>query len=140
MRLFTGLDSPSHAQHFDAAFVSINRLRNRKSDFAVGDWIMDSGAFTEIKDHHKYRHEPEEYAEYIKRWKTCGNLLAAVSQDYMCEEFMLEKTGLTVLDHQRMTIERYDRLIACETGAYIMPVLQGYEPGEYAIHLRAYGQ
>lgn len=32
-------------------FVSVNRLRNRKSDFRVRDWIMDSGAFTTIAKH-----------------------------------------------------------------------------------------
>ena len=43
MRFFTGLHQPSDARHFDAAFVSVNRLRKRKCPFAVGDWIMDSG-------------------------------------------------------------------------------------------------
>jgi len=28
----------------------------------------------------------------------------------MCEQFILEKTGLTVEDHQRLTIERYSVL------------------------------
>lgn len=51
MRFFVGLHQPSDAQHFDAVFVSVNRLRNRKSDFRVRDWIMDSGAFTTIAKH-----------------------------------------------------------------------------------------
>jgi hypothetical protein len=38
---------------------------------------------------------------------------------------------LTVADHQRLTIERYDALLAEDTGVYIMPVLQGYSPAEY---------
>jgi hypothetical protein len=38
-----------------------------------------------------------------------------------------------------MTIERYDALLGCETGTYIMPVLQGYQPDEYAAHVRQYG-
>jgi len=48
MRFFTGLHQPSDAQHFDAAFVSVNRLINRKGPFKVGDWIMDSGAFSHM--------------------------------------------------------------------------------------------
>ncbi len=139
MRFFVGLHQPSDASRFDAAFVSVNRIRNRKSDFAVGDWIMDSGAFTEIATYGHYRHGVEEYAEQIRRWKNCGNMIAAVSQDYMCEPWMLEKTGLTVADHQRLTIERYDALLACDTGAYIMPVLQGYAASDYVAHIRAYG-
>jgi len=105
----------------------------------VRDWIMDSQAFTTIKTYGGYPHPVEEYAEQIKRWKGNGNLLAAVSQDYMCEPMMLAKTGLTVADHQRLTIERYDGLLRCETGCYIMPVLQGYEPDDYVSHVRQYG-
>ena len=57
----------------------------------------------------------------------------------MVEPFIREKTGLTVLDHQRLTIERYDELLRCATGVYIMPVLQGYFPEEYVSHIRQYG-
>jgi hypothetical protein len=139
MRFFVGLHQPSDAKHFGAVFISVKRIRNRKSAFVVGDWIMDSGAFTEIGTHGRYRHGVEEYAEQIRRWKSCGNLIAAVAQDYMCEPWMLAKTGLSVADHQRLTIERYDALLACDTGAYIMPVLQGYAAADYVAHIRAYG-
>lgn len=139
MRFFTGLDSPSHAQHFDAVFISINRIRNRKGPFAVGDWIMDSGAFMEISTYGEYRTPVAAYANQIARWKDNGNLLAAVSQDYMCEPFILEKNGMTVADHQRLTIERYDELLRYDPGVYIMPVLQGYEPKDYVAHVRQYG-
>ena len=117
----------------------MNRLRGRKSGFAVGDWIMDSGAFTEISTHGHYRMPVSEYAAEIRRWKGNGNMLAAVTQDFMCEAHILRKTGLTVADHQRMTIERYDALVAEQTGVYILPALQGWEPSEYADHVRQYG-
>jgi len=139
MRFFIGLHQPSDAKHFDACFVSVNRLRKRKSNFPVDDWIMDSGAFSTILMHGGYPHPVEEYAEHIRRWKANGNLLAAVSQDYMCEPAMLKRTGLTIADHQRLTIERYDGLIRCVTGCYIMPVLQGYDPDDYVSHIRQYG-
>jgi hypothetical protein len=139
MRFFVGLHQPSDARHFDAVFVSVNRLRNRKSDFVVGDWIMDSGAFTEISTHGHYREPVADYANQIRRWKSCGNLLAAVTQDYMCEAHILAKTGLTVADHQRLTIERYDALVAEDTGVYILPALQGWHPHEYVDHIRQYG-
>lgn len=140
MRFFTGLHQPSDARHFDACFVSVNRLRGRKSAFQVGDWIMDSGAFTEISTHGQYRQGVEGYAAEIKRWAGNGRLLAAVAQDMMCEPWIVEKTGLTVAEHQRITIERYDALLACDTGGvYIMPVLQGYASADYIDHLRAYG-
>ena len=141
MRFFTGLHQPSDARHFDAAFVSVNRLRGRKSAFVVGDWIMDSGAFTEISTHGHYRHGVAEYAAEIRRWASNGNLLAAVAQDWMCEPWIVEKTGLSVAEHQRQTIERYDDLLREDVaGVYIMPVLQGYAPDDYVLHLSMYGQ
>lgn len=142
MRFFTGLHQPSDARHFEAAFVSVNRLRNRKAPFVVGDWIMDSGAFTEISTHGRYRSSVAEYAAEIRgvvRRQTTGNLLAVVAQDWMCEPFIVAKTGLTVAKHQQLTIERYDALLAENVGVYILPVLQGYAPADYLAHLRAYG-
>lgn len=101
---------------------------------------MDSGAFTEISTHGYYRHAVSSYADEIRRWKTNGNLLAAVAQDYMCEPFIIEKTGLSVSEHQRLTIERYDALLAEDTGVYILPVLQGFAPEDYVAHIRMYGK
>lgn len=140
MRFFTGLHQPSDAKHFDSAFVSVNRLRTRKGPFEVGEWIMDSGAFTEISSHGCYRSSVDDYAAEIRRWAKNGTLLAAVTQDWMCEPFIIEKTGLSVAVHQRLTVERYDALCALDTGGiYIMPVLQGYAPEDYVAHLRLYG-
>ena len=54
---------------------------------------------------------------------------------------MLAKTGLTIPEHQRLTIERYDALLECDVGGVrIMPVLQGYAPNDYVEHIRQYGQ
>lgn len=140
MIFYVGLHQPSDAQHFDRCMVSVNRLRTRRSDFAADEWMMDSGAFTEITTHGGYRDAPDVYAAQIMRWSTNGRMVAAVSQDYMCEPFVLSKTGLTIADHQRLTIERYDalrRLVPSEI--YILPVLQGYLPQHYAQHVKDYG-
>ena len=139
MRFFVGLHQPSDAQNFSSCMVSVNRLRGRKSDFLVSDWILDSGAFTEISRYGEYRFPVEQYAGCVRRWGTCGNLLAAVTQDYMCEPFILQKTGKTVAEHQQLTVDRYDDLLRADTGVTpIMPVLQGYEVSEYLNHLRLY--
>jgi len=140
VKFFVGVDDVHNVRHVERAMVSANRLRRRRSPFAAGDWIMDSGAFTTVTKHGGYPDGVEVYAEIIRRFADCGNLLVAVAQDYMCEAFVLERTGLTVADHQRLTVERYDALLACDTaGVPIMPVLQGYEPAEYAEHVRLYG-
>lgn len=142
MRFFVGLHQPSDTRHFERAFVSVNRLRDRRSPMQIGEWIMDSGAFTEISTHGHYRHSVAEYAAEIRRWATngSGTLLAAVAQDWMCEPWIVQRTGLTVAEHQRLTIERYDALLAEDTaGVYVLPVLQGFDPDDYVRHLRAYG-
>lgn len=135
---FVGLEEPSHAWAFKSAMISINRLRNRKRAFRANDWLMDSGAFTEISTHGRWRTDVGDYVKQIRQWATCGNLLAAVSQDYMCEPFILEKTGLSVADHQRLTIERY-KALRSECGSIVMPVLQGFQPNDYVKHLSQYG-
>lgn len=141
MKFFCGLHQPSDAARVEAAaFISVHRLRERRSPFKVGKWIMDSGAFSTIVTHGGYPEAVEAYAAEIRRWSGNGELLAAVSQDYMCEPHMLAITGLSIADHQRLTIERYDRLVNCDTGGvYIMPVLQGYAPADYVAHIRQYG-
>ncbi len=138
MRFFCGLHHVSDAHRFPRAFISVNRLKDRRGDFAANDWVLDSGAFTQVTQHGKFLMGVEEYAHQVWRWRACGNLLRAVSQDYMCEPFVLEITGLSVEEHQRLTIERYDRLRAL-CGDIVMPVLQGYAPEEYARHVAMYG-
>tara|TARA_R110000782_G_scaffold12895_4_gene38139 strand:- start:5394 stop:6287 length:894 start_codon:yes stop_codon:yes gene_type:complete len=140
MTFFPGLHQPSDAKNFDRCFVSINRLRDRKSDFEVGDWILDSGAFTELTRTGYFRSSVAEYAAQIARWSRCGRLLAACSQDYMCEPFMFEGQqseaewreemifegaspawfdsnefefdSFGVADHQSMTVERFGQLVS----------------------------
>ena len=139
---FIGWHQPNNGESgcgsFDRSMISVNRLLKRKSNFKVNRWILDSGAFTRITS--GVGHLPvDEYVNQINRWCKCGDLAAAVTQDWMCEEFVLKITGLTVANHQQMTIDRYDELSALITSAYLMPVLQGYQPHEYVQHLSDYG-
>lgn len=121
--------------------ISENSLNKRKSDFEYdGDWMFDSSAFTQIAIHGKFLQTVEERHSSICRWQRCGNLLIAVAQDWMCEEFVLNRTGLTVADHQRLTIERYDQQLALNPPVPIMPVLQGFRVSDYLKHLGDYGE
>jgi hypothetical protein len=138
VKFFLGCHQPSDALKLSPVCISINRIRERKSTFPVGEWMMDSGAFTEISTHGRYRYSVKEYADNARRWITNGNLQAIVAQDYMCEPFILKKTGLSIVDHQRLTIERYDALLAETLPVHVMPVLQGFAPSDYANHVRQY--
>lgn len=145
---FVGLWKLADACHFERICVSINKLRTRRKRVDCPRVLVDSGAFTEIHKYGRYRHGVSEYAMALARLWRDGivSIAAAVAQDYMCEPFMLEKTGLTIADHQRLTIERYDALVAelelifggpCPF--HVMPVLQGFFPADYWRHVEAYG-
>ena len=136
---FVGLHQPYDARLVEKAMISVNRLEHRISDFEVHDWLLDSGAFTRITTGRG--HMPlKDYAQQIERWNQCGNLLAAVAQDWMCEPFVLDITGLTVQQHQTMTVNRYRDLRDLMQGTHLMPVIQGYAPKDYANHIQEYGE
>ena len=48
--------------------------------------------------------------------------------------------GLSVADHQRLTIERYDVLRSLIDCVQIMPVIQGYRVSDYLSHIDQYGK
>lgn len=137
---YVGLHQPSDAHRFERCCLSINRVRGRKKPIPTRV-IVDSGAFRELEQFGHYRHSVAEYASELRRLHDDGVLQIdiAVAQDYMCEPFMLEKTGLTTPDHQRLTIERYDELVAENLPFPVMPVLQGYAPADYIRHVEMYG-
>lgn len=119
--------------------ISVNRIANRRSNFSVVRWMLDSGAFTTILRHGGYPEPVSVYAAQVRRWASVGQLAWAVAQDYMCEPAMLRRTGLTVADHQRLTVERYDELASHDCGVPILPVLQGFRPDDYVRHVEEYG-
>jgi hypothetical protein len=139
-QFFVGLHQPSDAPHFARCLISVNRLRTRTSRFGAQCWILDSGAFTELSTHGHYRHGVAEYGEQVRRWAEDPTLVAAVAQDYMCEPFIIAKTGLSIAEHQDRTIERYDQLLTIAPDAPLMPVIQGYAPEDYAHHTATYGR
>lgn len=117
--------------------LSLNRLERRKKDFTANHWILDSGAFTRISSGRG--HAPiNDYADQAARWSTCGTLDAVVTQDFMCEPHILAITGMTVSAHQDLTTQNYLALNTLLTPAiYVMPVIQGYTPQDYADHTAA---
>lgn len=141
MRFFVGLHHPQHGRHFERACISVRALLRRRKPVECDEVLVDSGAFSELVMYGKYRFSVSEYRAELRRLHGAGvvKIAAAVAQDYMCEPFMLAKTGLTVADHQRLTIERYDELVSEWVPCPIMPVLQGYTPRDYQAHIEAYG-
>lgn len=149
MIFYVGLHHPGDAIHFRHAFVSINALKNRRKPISHRRVPIDSGAFTLLNKHGHYPEPVEAYAQQLyDLWvNSVVRIDFAVAQDYMCEPFVLAKTGLTIPEHQRLTVERYDGLVAALKVLFegaipfpIMPVLQGFAVSDYLQHLAMYGE
>jgi hypothetical protein len=123
--------------------VSANVLRDRLGDVPFlgcdAPWFLDSGAFTQVALRGGFQQSTDDYAAMIRRFAGTG-LIAASTQDYMCEPVALRATGLTVGRHQALTIARFDAIRAAGTaGVHLLPVLQGRTPDDYRRHLEGYG-
>lgn len=121
-------------------FVSHRRLAGRRTlPRARVGWALDSGGFTELSMFGEWRTTPEEYVAAVRRYRDeIGGLEWAAPQDWMCEPFMLDKTGLTVGEHQRRTVENYLELRSLAPDLPFVPVLQGWAVGDYLRHADAY--
>ena len=62
----------------------------------------------------------------------------AACQDWMCEDFVLRKTGLSVRQHQDRTIASYQELQQADPALPWAPVLQGNTPDDYLRHVLLY--
>jgi hypothetical protein len=106
---------------------------------AIGRWALDSGGFSELSMYGEWRTTPQQYAHAIGRYHDeIGKLDWAAPQDWMCEPFMLAKTGLSTAEHQARTIESFLHLNATVYGVNIIPVLQGWTLSDYVDHIEQY--
>ena len=121
-------------------FVSRPRLaRQRSYQPATVDWALDSGGFTEIKDHGRWRIDARTYAAEVRRYRDeIGRMRWAAPQDWMCEPTMLKKTGLTVAEHQRRTVDNFLELRHVAADLPIVPALQGWAASDYLRHVEQY--
>lgn len=65
-------------------------------------------------------------------------MLWAAPQDWMCEPSMLRSTGLSVADHQRLTVENLLDLRSLDPTLPVVPVLQGWIADDYLRHVDQY--
>ena len=113
-------------------FVSRRRLAGRKTlPQAKAPWALDSGGFTELSMYGEWRTDPIAYVGDVLRFRReIGQLAWVAPQDWMCEPFMLAKTGLSVAEHQKRTVLNYLELRDW-IGALVIPVLQGWTLDDY---------
>jgi hypothetical protein len=116
-------------------------------------WICDSAGFTEISTYGRWRWSAKEHADLVTRAaEEIGTMAWASPQDWMCEPWVVKGgsffergrrvkfpgTGLTVKDHQRLTVDNLLELRALAPAIRWTPVLQGWSLGEYLDCLELY--
>ena len=79
-------------------FLSRRRLAGRKTlPRARGPWALDSGGYTELSTFGRWTVTVDQYIREVREYASqIGNLRFAVSMDWMCEPWIVAKTGLTV--------------------------------------------
>lgn len=90
-------------------FISNRQLRKYKTlKPAQTTWSLDSGGFTELNMYGKWETTPAIYIADIYRYtQEIGSLDWAAPQDWMCEPQVLKKTGKTIEEHQKLTVENW---------------------------------
>jgi len=105
----------------------------------VAPWALDSGGFSELRLFGRWKTSAAQYAEEAARFGSeIGNLDFAAVQDWMCEPFMLERTALSIQEHQARTIQSLLDLSSIVPEVPWAPVLQGWRVDDYLAHAEQY--
>lgn len=137
MRFYLGTHRPNWLA--DARFIDVPLFVSRRTlapmrrlPRAVGAWALDSGGFTELSLHGRWTITAREYAADVRRFRDeIGGLQFAAPMDWMNEPVMIARTGLSVAEHQRRTVDNFVELRAIAPDLPIIPVLQGWTMGDY---------
>ena len=132
MRFWLGTHVPTWLSLEPELFISRRRLTGRKTfPAACAEWALDSGGFTELNMFGEWQTTPQDYVADVRRFADeIGHLAWVAPQDWMCEPFVMERTGLTIEEHQLRTVENFLGLRE-QLGMLVIPVLQGWERDDY---------
>jgi hypothetical protein len=113
--------------------VSRRRLAGRKTlPHAISPWMLDSGGYSELSLFGCWTITPARYARLADLYRVeVGHLAYAAPQDWMCEPHIVLKTGLSIAEHMRRTVQNYMDLRALAPHLPWMPVLQGFALDDY---------
>jgi hypothetical protein len=134
MRFYLGTHQPAWlARELGVPLlVSHRRLAGRRSlPRATGPWALDSGGFTELSLHGRWRTDAHAYAAAVRRYAAEIGYLDWAPQDWMTENHVLARTGVSLRTHQHRTVTNYLRLRDVAPDLPIIPVLQGQSSTEY---------
>ncbi len=116
--------------------VCVSLSNAPKVRFPVVDFevAIDGAGFSILKKYNEWPTTAEQHARTMRRVvRALGARWIAwcTIQDWMCEVFMLRKTGLSVREHQRRTVQSYLDLCRLAPEIPWLPVIQGWTLAEY---------
>ncbi|MGA6164163.1 DUF7221 family queuine tRNA-ribosyltransferase-like protein [Amycolatopsis magusensis] len=113
--------------------VSHRRLDCRRTlPRATVRWACDSGGFTELSLHGRWRTSSRRYVAAVRRYvDEIGNLDWAAPKDWMVEEAVRQRTGLSLRTHQRRTVANFLDPRSADPDLPFIPVLQGDSKSDY---------
>lgn len=141
LRFYLGAHHPHWLARTEVPLFISHRALARRSRLprACGPWALDSGGFTELSMFGAWQTTPQQYVAAVRRYRDeIGCLDWAAPQDYMCEPFMLAKTGLPLREHLARTVGNFERLRELAPDLPFIPVLQGWSIGDYLDCLARY--
>jgi hypothetical protein len=121
-------------------FVSRVRLEKRRAlPRARAPWALDSGGFTQLdRPPHRWALPADEYVDVVALYAAEVGMLAwAAPQDWMCEPWIVGRTGLSVREHQERTVANFLELRG--RGPFV-PVLQGWTLADYELCADLYAE
>lgn len=142
VRFFLGTHRPGWLARTDVPlFVSRRTMPAGRLPVARGPWALDSGGFSELSLFGAWQTSPSAYVDEVRRFASeIGHLEWAAIQDWMCEPVILARTGLSVLEHQRRTVDSYLCLRDLAPELPWAPVLQGWARGDHLRHADQYAR
>lgn len=114
-------------------FVSRKRLaRYRMLPQARTSWALDSGGFTELTLHGRWTISAGQYVAEVRRYRDeIGRLEWVAPMDWMCEPWIVAKSGMSVSEHQHRTVTNFLTLRTIAADLPFVPVLQGWSLADY---------
>ena len=121
------------------AITSRRMERMRGPTRARGEWILDSGSRSILRN---FRRHPMSASAYARNAQWYGQsvekLVHATVQDWPADEATLKATGHTLLSHQSWTVRSFKDLRRLASDVPWMPVLVGVTVGDYLHHIDLY--
>ena len=134
IRFYLGIHNAAWIGKTDVPlFISMSQLWRRKKRFPMNRNVaIDSGGFSELRLNGTWTKTASEYLRKLEYLNELGLYYEwAAPQDWMVEPWIIEKTGLSVEEHQRRTVDNFLYLRSTAPDLPFIPVLQGWSLEDY---------